>query len=194
MNQAPTPGSNRKNKRLTILLALIVISMVGLAYASVPLYRLFCQVTGYGGTTQRVATAPAETKNRTITVGFDAAVNDALPWDFVPEMKEMTVKLGEVAVVNYKAHNNSNKPLVGTATHNVQPDKAGIYFNKIQCFCFNQQLLAPGETRELPVQFFIDPALADDPKNDDVRHITLSYTFFMDKDQSLARTKNKISP
>jgi cytochrome c oxidase assembly protein subunit 11 len=166
---------------VAVLLAVLVVLMVGAAYAAVPLYRLFCERTGFGGTVQRAAAAPAEVGIRTIEVRFDAEVNGDLPWDFAPEMKSVTVRPGETVIVNYRAHNRSDKPVTGTATYNVQPDKAGAFFNKIQCFCFEEQTLQPDETRAMPVQFFVDPELAKDPKNDDVTWITLSYTFFRAK-------------
>jgi cytochrome c oxidase assembly protein subunit 11 len=172
-----------KNTRTLFSLAVIVGLMVGVSFACVPLYTLFCRVTGFGGTTQRVTTAPTHKNNRYITVSFDSNVDSSLPWDFVPEVKNMSLKLGEVATVRYRAHNLSNKTLVGTATFNVQPDIAGAYFDKIQCFCFTKQIIKGGETVELPVQFYIDPTLADDLQNDQTKNITLSYTFFLSKDQ-----------
>lgn len=180
------PGA--RNKRMAWGLVAFVACMIGMAYASVPLYKIFCQVTGLGGTTQRATSAPADTRERYITVSFDGNVDSALPWSFEPETRSMRVKLGEVANVKYFARNNGNKPLVGTATFNIQPGKAGQYFNKIQCFCFTKQKLEAGQVYEFPVQFFIDAALADDQNNNDVTDITLSYTFFLAKDQSLAQS------
>jgi len=190
-----------KNARLLLILLAFIIVMIGMAYASVPLYRLFCSATGFGGTTRRVAletngaspaseqarpVAAPQPRDRWVTVTFDGNVDSALPWDFGPDVKSIRVKLGEVANITYHAHNRGTETVVGTATFNVQPDKIGSYFDKIQCFCFTAQVLKAGETVTLPVQFYVDPALADDHQTDDVQNITLSYTFFRDKDQSKA--------
>jgi cytochrome c oxidase assembly protein subunit 11 len=169
------------NRTTLWALAGVVAAMVGLAFASVPLYRLFCSVTGYGGTIQRAEAAPAITE-RWVTVSFDGNVAPGLAWDFAPEVKSLKVRLGDVALVSYRARNRGTTPAVATTTFNVQPDKAGAYFDKIQCFCFTRQTLAPGESIELPVQFFVDPALAQDRQTDDVQAITLSYTIFAAKD------------
>ena len=194
------------NQRVLLILIAAAIGMIGVAYACVPLYRLFCAKTGYNGTTQRVTfdasgspIAPArsvtqpQTKDRYITVSFDSNVDSALPWDFGPDVKNVRVKLGEVTNITYHAHNKGTEPVVGTATFNVQPDKVGAYFDKIQCFCFTKQVLQPGESVTLPVQFYLDPALADDHQSDDVQNITLSYTFFRAKDQSEAHMPQDMS-
>ena len=140
-------------KLLLALLAMLAV-MVALVAASVPLYRLFCNVTGYGGTTRRAELAPAlPASAREVTVSFDGNVDPALPWEFGPEVKSVKVKLGAVTTINYKATNRGTQTLTGTATYNVQPDKAGPFFDKIQCFCFSKQTLKPGESEELPVQF-----------------------------------------
>ncbi|HEU0118369.1 MAG TPA: cytochrome c oxidase assembly protein [Alphaproteobacteria bacterium] len=180
-----------KNTTLLFSLAVGVGLMIGLAYASVPLYSLFCKATGFGGTPKRVeqAAAPTPAAERYVTVTFDGNVDPALPWEFAPETKSLRVKLGEQATVNYRATNKGDKTLVGTATFNVQPDKAGAYFDKIQCFCFTKQVLKPGQSEDMAVQFYVDPELAKDPKNDDVQNITLSYTFFLAKDQGKAHAK-----
>lgn len=152
--------------------------MTALAFASVPLYRLFCQQTGYGGTTQ-VAIAPTgDIRNRWIRVQFNADVSPDLPWRFVPLQQEMLVRVGESTLAFYEAENISDTPIKGMAIYNVTPDKAGIYFNKVECFCFIEQTLEPKKTVSMPVQFFIDPKFADDQNVDDVTTITLSYTFF----------------
>lgn len=180
-----------RNARLALMLLGFVGLMIGFAYASVPLYQIFCKVTGYNGTTQRAAGAPVAVPAaaaRIITVSFDANVDSALPWDFAPMTRSVEAKVGTMMTMKYRAHNRSDKPLVGTATFNVQPDKAGLYFNKIQCFCFTRQLLKPGEAKEMPVEFFIDPAIVDNREAADVSHITLSYTFYPAKDQGLAKT------
>lgn len=170
----------RKNAAIVVVLVAIVGGMLGLTSAAVPLYRLFCQVTGFGGT-PRIATATEATataSNRTIAVRFDANVNPALPWAFQPEKLEIRVRLGEPTLAFYKAVNQSNHALTGTATYNVTPYKAGIYFSKIQCFCFTEQHLAPHQSAEMAVQFVVDPEIFTDPDTKDVTSITLSYTFF----------------
>jgi cytochrome c oxidase assembly protein subunit 11 len=179
-------ASRRRNAAVVLLSLGVVAGMVGLAYASVPLYRLFCQVTGFGGATQRAEQAPDAVPGTAITVRLDANVNGALAWRFTPEQPRVTLALGESATMFYRAQNLSDRPLVGTATFNVTPFAAGPYFNKLQCFCFQEQALAPGESAELPVSFFIDPAIRDDPETKDIRTITLSYTFFRAADQGAA--------
>ncbi|MDJ0893626.1 MAG: cytochrome c oxidase assembly protein [Alphaproteobacteria bacterium] len=170
--------AERRNTATGLVLVAVVAGMVGLAFAAVPLYRLFCQVTGYGGTTQRAETAPAQIGDRIITVRFNADVNSALPWDFVPVQREVEVRVGEETLVFYRAENRSSEPITGTAVFNVTPLKAGVYFSKIACFCFEEQRLAAGQAVDMPISFFVDPAIADDPNLDDVKTITLSYTFF----------------
>lgn len=158
--------------------------MTALAFASVPLYRLFCQQTGYGGTTQ-VAIAPAgEVRDRFIKVQFNADVSPELPWRFVPLQHEMLVRVGQSTLAFYEAENLSDKPIKGMAVYNVTPDKAGVYFNKVECFCFIEQTLEPKKKVSMPVQFFIDPKFADDKNVDDITTITLSYTFFPYKGQN----------
>ncbi len=173
-----THPQSANNKSTGIILSAIAIAMVGIAFASVPLYRIFCQKTGYGGTTQ-IAKMPSKIiANRIIRIQFNADVNKKLPWKFVPSQYEIKVKAGEQALAFYKATNFSDKPVVGMATYNVTPEKAGIYFNKVECFCFIEQRLEPGQEMDMPVLFFIDPDIATDPNLDDVTTITLSYTFF----------------
>jgi cytochrome c oxidase assembly protein subunit 11 len=167
---------NRKSATALTLLS-VVVGMVGLAFASVPLYRLFCQVTGYQGTTQRAERGADRLLDREVVVRFDANVS-GLPWTFQPEVPQVHVKLGETALVNFVAENNGAQPTVGTATFNVQPDTAGVYFNKIECFCFTEQALKPGERLKMPVQFFVSPDMADDRDMKSTHTITLSYTFF----------------
>jgi len=168
----------RRNATVALMSLGVVVGMIGLAYASVPLYRLFCQVTGYGGATQRAEQAPAPVPGTAVTVRLDANVNSGLPWRFVPEQPQVTLALGESATMFYRVENLSDGPVVGTATFNVTPLTAGPYFSKLQCFCFTEQALAPGESAELPVTFFVDPTILDDPETKDIRTITLSYTFF----------------
>ncbi|MBM3467808.1 MAG: cytochrome c oxidase assembly protein [Alphaproteobacteria bacterium] len=165
-------------RHMRVLLISIVVTMLAMAYASVPLYRLFCQKTGYGGTPQ-IASAPSgKVTDREITVRFNADVHRDLPWQFRPQQTEMKVKVGENALAFFEAENFSDKPICGMATYNVTPDKAAVYFNKVACFCFEEQILSPQQKVEMPVQFFIDSDFALDPDLKDVKTITLSYTFF----------------
>ncbi len=156
----------------------LVAVMVGLAFASVPLYRLFCQVTGYGGLPQRAEHGTGTVLDRTIKIRFDANVDGALPWTFVPDERAMTVKIGETALAFFKATNNSSEPVTGQAIFNVAPELAGRYFTKIECFCFKQQTLAPHASVEMPVTFFVDPKIVDDVDTKSISEITLSYTFY----------------
>lgn len=162
----------------------VVAGMVGLSFAAVPLYQMFCQVTGYGGTTQRADAAPDEILDKTVIVRFDANVDPKLPWTFVPEQRTMQVRIGESSLAFFKATNNSDKPVTGTAGFNVAPQAAGLYFAKVQCFCFTKQTLAPGETIEMPVSFFVDPKFVDDESTENIPEITLSYTFYRNDDPS----------
>ena len=174
-------NSSTANRRLGVALIGIVAVMVGAAYASVPLYQLFCQVTGYGGTTRVAEKVPAAAGERVITIRFNADVDPKLPWAFQPVEREMTVKVGESALALFRAENLSGRATAGTATFNVTPLKAGQYFNKVQCFCFTEQRLAPGASIDMPVSFFVDPAIVEDPNLQEVKTITLSYTFFPDQ-------------
>ncbi|GGB19995.1 cytochrome c oxidase assembly protein CtaG [Sphingomonas metalli] len=171
-------GAAGDRRLRTALLAVVGICfMTGLAWASVPLYRLFCQVTGLNGTTQRGLQAPGAT-DRTVRVDFDANVSPKLPWRFRPENPSDTVAVGARDMAFFTATNRSDKPITGTATFNVTPAQAGKYFTKIQCFCFTQQTLQPGETARMPVIFYVDPKMLADPDAADVETITLSYTFY----------------
>jgi cytochrome c oxidase assembly protein subunit 11 len=172
-------GAKTGNIRIAATLAGLVVFMVGLSYASVPLYNMFCRVTGYGGTTQRAEAASETVIDREIVVRFDANVA-GLPWSFHPEIPELRLKLGEMGQISYLARNRSSMPNAGTATFNVTPAAAGAYFNKIECFCFTSQALKADEQVKMPVQFFVDPAMDEDKNLDAVRTITLSYTFFPD--------------
>jgi len=177
-------GSGRRKTATAVVLFGVAGGMVGLAFASVPLYRLFCQVTGYGGTpnTENVA-VPAGESDHIVTVRFDANVNSALPWRFKPGQREVRVRLGEETLIYYTAVNLSDAPITGTATFNVTPYKAAQYFSKIECFCFTEQTLAPGEEVAMPVTFYVDPELLDDVDARDVKMITLSYTFYRADEQ-----------
>ncbi|HYG48191.1 MAG TPA: cytochrome c oxidase assembly protein [Allosphingosinicella sp.] len=168
----------RRNTRTAGLAALLVLAMTGLAFASVPLYRLFCQVTGIGGTTQRAAEAPGPVAGKEMAIRFDANISSALPWRFRPEKPREIVTIGERDMAFYTARNLSARPVKGTATFNVTPVQAGKYFSKIQCFCFNEQVLKPGEEVRMPVVFFVDPAILEDPDAKGISEITLSYTFY----------------
>ena len=174
--------SESRNGRTALVLVGLVAGMVGLSFASVPLYRLFCQVTGYGGTTQVADAVPAAPGERIFKVRFNADLHRDLPWLFVPEQREVSLRVGEPGLAFYKAQNLSSQTVTGTATFNVTPQKAGQYFSKVQCFCFDEQTLAPGQTASLGVSFFVDPAILEDPNLDEVTAITLSYTFFRDLD------------
>jgi cytochrome c oxidase assembly protein subunit 11 len=178
MNDPRQQRLRRRNRTTALVAACAVAGMVGAAYASVPLYRLFCQVTGYGGTPQIAEQAPESAGERMITVRFNADTARDLPWRFRPEQREVTLKVGEQALAFYSASNPSDRRITGTATFNVTPLKAGPYFNKIECFCFTEQVLEPGGSVDMPVSFFVDPDISKDPTLDDVRTITLSYTFF----------------
>jgi cytochrome c oxidase assembly protein subunit 11 len=172
-----TTGQRRKNVLVVAVLLGIISGMGTLVYFAVPLYQLFCQVSGFGGTTRVATAAPDAAGAAAITVRFDANVAPDLPWKFVAP-KPVTLRLGEEHLVAFEAVNRSDEPILGTATFNVTPFKASEYSNKIECFCFTEQLLMPGESKKFPVTFFVDPGIADDPNAVDVSAITLSYTFF----------------
>jgi len=174
-----------KNRRSALMAGLMGLGMLGLGFAAVPLYEVFCRVTGYGGTTQRVGEAQAatvQTTTRVMSVRFDSNVNSALPWSFKPEQAVDNVTVGARDMAIFLATNNSKQPVVGTATFNVTPLLAGKYFNKVQCFCFSEQLLEPGQTVRMPVLYYVDPAILDDPETKDIKEITLSYTFYRSLD------------
>jgi cytochrome c oxidase assembly protein subunit 11 len=166
-----------RNVVLALALVSVASGMVGMSYAAVPLYRLFCQVTGYGGTTQRAEAGADRVLDREVVVHLDANVS-GLPWSFKPETPQVHVRLGETAIVNFIAENTGSSPTVGTAAFNVQPSIAGVHFNKIECFCFTEQKLGPGERVVMPVQFFVAPEFAEDRDLRATRTLTLSYTFF----------------
>ena len=162
---------------------LVVAFMVGASYAAVPLYDWFCRATGFNGTTQVATSAPATAPlGRMIAVRFDSNVSGGLPWKFTPEKTEINVRIGEVVTVFYTVTNQAARTTAGVAAYNVAPLTVGSYFQKINCFCFTEQTMAPGETREMPVVFYVDPALAADPENDGLNTITLSYTFYPVRD------------
>ena len=173
-------------QRTALMLALIALAMIGLGFASVPLYRLFCEATGLNGTTQRGLKAPGAISGKTMTIRFDANHAPGLPWSFKPEQPLQGVTIGEREQAIFVAHNNGSKPITGTATFNVTPVQAGKYFTKIQCFCFTQQTLQPGETARMPVIYYVDPKILNDPDANDVEEITLSYTFYPVADEPKA--------
>jgi cytochrome c oxidase assembly protein subunit 11 len=181
MNSAPTRSqadTARKHRSVAITCALVAVGMVGMSYAAVPLYRMFCQVTGFGGTPQ-VAAGPSQTVlDQTITMRFDANVSKKLAWKFVPLERKIKLRIGENRIASYRATNISDRPLTGTATFNVSPESAGIHFNKIECFCFTEQTLQPGESVDMPVSFFVDPEIVKDPNAAHFTQLTLSYTFY----------------
>ncbi len=176
-------GLAQSNRRLGALVALMAVAMMGVAYAAVPLYRLFCQVTGFGGTTGVAVAAPGADRlsavaGRTIKVRFDANIAPGLPWRFRQKQNEVTIPIGEKRLAYYAATNTSDRPITGRAVFNVSPDVAGQYFIKIDCFCFTEQTLKPGETVDMPVTWYVDPAIIDDPIASKIDEITLSYTFY----------------
>ena len=177
-NSGRRGSDQRANARLAFGLLGIAVLMVGLSFAAVPLYRIFCQVTGYGGTTQRAEAPSATVTDREITVRFDATMSSDLNWSFQPAERRITLKIGENRLAFYKAENLSDEKLTGTATFNVTPEIAGSYFSKIDCFCFTEQTLQPHQKVDMPVSFYIDPAILDDPDASRIEEITLSYTFF----------------
>jgi cytochrome c oxidase assembly protein subunit 11 len=167
-----------KNALIAGACGLFVAVMVGAAYAAVPLYNWFCRATGFGGTPQIATIAPSHAINRTVRVRFDANVAGGLPWAFEPERNSIEVRIGEVVTVNYRVANQSARDTAAIASYNVSPPTAGAYFSKINCFCFNEQRLKPGEKRDLAVVFFVDPALTKDSEQDELDSITLSYTMY----------------
>jgi cytochrome c oxidase assembly protein subunit 11 len=173
---------NANNARVARRLVAVAVGMVALAYAAAPLYDLFCRTTGFGGTPlvaqQGAQGAGRAVLDRTVTVRFDSNVDPNLPWHFKPLEREVKVRLGEEKLVFFRATNVSQRPIVGTAVYNVTPEPAGPWFNKLQCFCFTEQLLTPGQSVDMPVVFFVDPDMDKDRRYDNVRTITLSYSFF----------------
>lgn len=186
MPKAPTTSQKAASRRglgrdaaVASICGFVVVLMVGASYAAVPFYNWFCRVTGFNGTTQVATSAPAGAPlARKIAVRFDANVAPGLPWKFEPEQTEIEVKIGEVVTVFYKVTNQAARETTGVAAYNVAPLTVGAYFQKINCFCFSEQTMAAGEKREMPVVFYVDPALAADAENDGLNTITLSYTFY----------------
>jgi cytochrome c oxidase assembly protein subunit 11 len=165
------------NNRTLVQTVGVALFMVSMSFAAVPFYDWFCRTTGYGGTPQVASTAPGTILDQTVKIRFDASVEAGMPWSFKPVVRTMNLRIGETALAFYEAHNPTDRVIGGTASFNVFPDTVGAYFTKIDCFCFTEQVLQPGETAEMPVTFFVDPAIVDDPDAKFVREITLSYTF-----------------
>ncbi len=176
--QSETRTVQRSDRKVALMCVAGVVTMGCLAYAAVPLYQMFCQVTGFGGTTQKAAKAPDVVFDRTVRVRFDANVSSKLGWTFVPEQRTVDAHIGENMLVFYRATNTSDRRVTGTATFNVAPEAAGLYFSKIECFCFKEQTLEPGQSIEMPVSFFVDPSMVMDPEASRLKEITLSYTFY----------------
>src|SRR5436190_7667808 len=183
-NHATRMPKRRRDLAVAAACGAFVAVMVGMAYAAVPLYNWFCRTTGFAGTTQVAAAAPGQVLDRRIEVRFDANVMAGLPWRFEPEQTSIMVRIGDVVTVNYFFINESARETVGQASYNVSPPTVGAYFSKINCFCFTEQRLSPGEKREMPVVFFVDPALTKDAELNDLNTITLSYSFYALREQS----------
>ncbi len=196
---APVDHNAKKPLRRDVLVAAccgaVVAGMVGASYAAVPLYNWFCKTTGFGGTTQVSERAPEQILGRTVTIRFDSNVSPGLPWRFEPEQNEIQVRIGEVATVHYKVVNEAAREIVGQASYNVSPPTVGAYFDKINCFCFTEQRLKAGETREMAVVFYVDPSIVKDHDQDDLNTITLSYTFYRlrQPDQPVAEAPDRNS-
>jgi cytochrome c oxidase assembly protein subunit 11 len=193
----PAISETGRNRRVALYALAGALFMLGMGFAAVPLYRMFCQVTGFGGTTQRASAAEAgavKVSDRTISVRFDGNVEAGLAWKFGPSQVTQEMKIGERRIAFYTAENLSGEPITGVASFNVEPEVAGLYFKKIACFCFNQQTLKPGEKVEMPVQYYVDPAILDNPDTKDIRQITLSYTFHKSADQSAAKPDSGEAP
>jgi cytochrome c oxidase assembly protein subunit 11 len=170
------PRLQGKNRTLVQLIAVVII-MGSLSFAAVPFYDWFCRVTGYGGTPSVAESAPDTILDQTVNIRFDASVEQGMPWSFKPVVRSMQIRIGETGLAFYEAHNPTDRVIAGTASFNVFPDTAGGYFTKIECFCFQEQVLQPGETVQMPVSFFVDPTIVDDPDAKFVHEIVLSYTF-----------------
>jgi cytochrome c oxidase assembly protein subunit 11 len=194
MDSKPAKPDHSRHARVAIACVAVVAAMTGLAFASVPFYQMFCRVTGYGGTTQRVETAGTAISDREVTVRFDSNISAGLDWKFYPAQRSIKVKYGEVAKIYYYAENLGKQTRTGSATFNVTPEQSGAYFNKIQCFCFTETVVKPGEKLEMPVVFYVDPAFIETEEGRDINTITLSYTFFgvdkADKPLALQEQKN----
>ena len=187
---APGPDLQSRHRRVALTVLGMVVGMIGMAYAAVPLYQAFCRATGFGGVPQIATTESATRGEKVMTIHFDANIASDLPWDFVPEQDSIRLRTGETATVFYKVKNRSSRTTVGLAAYNVAPERSGMFFNKIACFCFSEQTLGPGETMDMPVVFYIDPAVETDEIMKTQDSITLSYTFFAAK-TPVASTRGK---
>lgn len=183
-----TTSEAKKNSKTFGLLALTAFGMLGLGFASKPLYDTFCKVTGYGGTTRQAEVNNSPIIERDMRVSFDSNVSSDLPWNFKPDVQFVDVKVGQSTLAYYKVTNTANRPVTGIATFNVTPIKAAPYFTKTECFCFTEQTLQPGQTVDFPVIFYVDSLIDEEKRNDDVKNITLSYTFFESDETDLAGT------
>jgi cytochrome c oxidase assembly protein subunit 11 len=184
MTEPSAHSLHRRDKIVAAACGLTVAFMIGAAYAAVPFYNWFCRVTGFNGTTQVAIAGPAGMIDRTVIVRFDANVGPGLPWRFEPERNSIELKLGQVVTVNYRVINETARAITASAAYNVTPLTIGAFFQKINCFCFTEQTLKPGETRDMPVVFYVDPAMAKDADGADVNTITLSYTFYPQREPS----------
>lgn len=177
----PVSAASRRNRRVALICTGVFAAMVGAAFASVPIYRAFCQLTGFDGTVRRASAAPTTVLDRTLTIRFDANTRN-LPWDFTAEQTSQEVRIGETAMAFFKVTNHGDKPITGRAIYNVVPEQAGPYFQKLQCFCFSDQTIKPGETIEFPVVYFVDPEFVTDIDTKGKTEVTLSYTYFPSTD------------
>lgn len=184
MSALKNNGTLRRDMIVAAACGVFVAAMVGASFAAVPLYNWFCRTTGFAGTTQVATQAPDHVLGRSLTVRFDSNVTPGLPWRFVPEQNEINVRIGEVATVHYKVVNMAAREISAQASYNVSPPTVGAYFNKINCFCFTEQTMKPGETREMTVVFYVDPAITKDHDQDTLNTITLSYTFYRLREQA----------
>lgn len=184
MSALKNNGTLRRDMIVAAACGVFVAAMVGASFAAVPLYNWFCRTTGFAGTTQVATKAPDHVLGRSLTVRFDSNVTPGLPWRFVPEQNEINVRIGEVATVHYKVVNMAAREISAQASYNVSPPTVGAYFNKINCFCFTEQTMKPGETREMTVVFYVDPAITKDHDQDTLNTITLSYTFYRLREQA----------
>lgn len=182
------PKATRRNGRFLVGFAGLSVLMLGAAYGSVPLYNIFCKVTGYGGTTQRASIGAETILDRQVTIAFDASTASGMGWNFKPLQLKQTVRIGENGLALYRATNTSNQPITGVASYNITPQKAGAYFVKLECFCFTEQTLQPGESMDMPVIYFVAPEIAEENNLDDVKNITLSYTFFEKASAKIKKT------
>lgn len=191
-SKLPSPGS-RRNQRLAVICTLVFAGMVGAAYASVPLYQAFCQATGFDGTIRRATAAPKLALDKSLLIRFDTNIH-GLPWTFTAEQTSQTVKIGETGLAYFKVTNNAKTPVTGHAVYNVVPEQAGGYFRKLECFCFSDQTIGPGQTIEFPVVYFVDPKFATDQNTRNKQDVTLSYTFYPAVTPKQASTAGEKTP